>query len=171
MWKGGVIFLLFKKAATGVDVNLWREARSWPWTATYNIFWKNILPRDTSVSFKTTMQTVPVIWLLMILSAEHLLDLSCSSWRPWMRWWTDCCNQLFPGFKTPGCGSHNSARHRHLHPSHAIAGTMTTWIYTAVEVEKGAPSSSDQNRPPKYYSKFVDLVTRKTARWAACCPA
>ena len=31
--------------------------------------------------------------------------------------------------KLLGCGSHNSARHRHRRPPHAIAGTSTAQIY------------------------------------------
>ena len=67
-----------------------------------------------------------------------------------MKWWTDCCHQLLPGFKTPGCGSHNSAGHQHLCPSHAIAGTLTPRIKIAVKAEISvlaeAANLADQNR-------------------------
>ena len=63
---------------------------------------------------------------------------SRSSWCLRMKWWTDCCDQLFPGFKTPRLWV--SARHRHLRPSHVIASASTARIYTAREVERSEPS-------------------------------
>ena len=49
------------------------------------------------------------LWWLESPGSQRLS--SCSSWHPQMKWWTDCCDQLFPGFKSPSCRLCNSAGH------------------------------------------------------------
>ena len=67
--------------------------------------------------------------------------------------WSDGLTAVISCFLV--CGSHNSARHRHLHPSHAIGGTSTICIHIAMKVAKSVPSEAwnwwtetDPNIPP-----------------------
>ena len=138
MWKGGVIFLLFfkkKKPPLGS-------------AATYNICVGRIFSPVSvsnhmlakllsdlfkqkyhlSQSLRSGYWRFSRLWWLASAGSQRLS--SCSSWRLRMKWWTNCCDQLFPGFKT------------HLRPSHAIAGTSTTWIYTEMEAEISVPSEA-----------------------------
>ena len=54
------------------------------------------------------------------------VGLSCSSWHPWMKWWTDCCDQLLPGFKTPRLWVCTTVQVINT-SAHPIAGTLTAW--------------------------------------------
>ena len=73
--------------------------------------------------------------------------------------WSDGLTAVISCFlvlKLPGCGSHNSARHRHLRPSHAIACASTTWIDIAMEVEISVPSEAS-NWQTKTDPQFIAL--------------
>ena len=73
----------------------------------------------------------------------HLLDLSgCPVAHLDVRVRSDGLTAVISYFlvlKLAACGSHSSARHRHLRPPHAISATSTAQIYTAMEVEKVKP--------------------------------
>ena len=76
-----------------------------------------------------------------------------------MKWWTDCCDQRFPGFKTPVCGSHISAGHWHLRPPQAEAGTLPPLFQIAGEAEISVPCEAE-NRWTKTDIQFASLCLK-----------
>ena len=88
-----------------------------------------------------------------------------------MKWWTDCFDQLFPGFKTPRlwvpeqCRSSTppptSHRGRHI----AASFLDSRWGGNKCSLRGG--KSADQNRPPIYrpLSKTAGRATKRTADW------
>ena len=81
-------------------------------------------------------------------------------------------------FKLSNCGSHNSARHRHIRPSHAI-DTQSHIHGSDLHSSGGGKKCTlrgiklpDQNGPPIYHlpSKSTDLVAKRSTKLMACCP-
>ena len=75
-----------------------------------------------------------------------------------MKWWTDCCDQLFPGFKTPQLWVARQCRSSTLDLDSNGGRNKCT-------LQDG--KLTDQNRPPicRLLSKSADLAAKKTAKW------
>ena len=99
-----------------------------------------------------------------VVSADGSLVCSCSCWRLQMKWWTDCCDQLFPGFKTPRLWVVQQCTSSTPPPISRSSDTLTAGVYIAMEV--------NQIRPTIYHllSKSVDLAAKRTDKLAVCCP-
>ena len=68
-----------------------------------------------------------------------------------MKWWTDCCDQLFPGFNTL-----------------AIACASTTWIDIAMEVEISVPSEASNwqtKTDPQFTALCINPWTLPLKGW------
>ena len=104
------------------------------------IYWWSLYQPSAQCDVLGGELTVLLFFFLTLFKQTHL----------WMKSAVEVCCFLI--LKLPGCGSHNSPRHRNLSPSYAIANTSTTWIYIAMEVEKNSTFRgvilADQNRPP-----------------------
>ena len=93
---------------------------------------------------------------------------SHSSWRLQMKWWTDCYDQLFSGFKISQLWVTHQCMSSTPLPISRNSLYIDIW-----DLDSIGGKLVDQNRPPIYrliLSKSVDLAKKRTAELSACCP-
>ena len=92
-----------------------------------------------------------------------------------MKWWTDCCDQLFPGFKTPWLWVAQQCRSSTPPPTsrrgRQVAASFLDSRRGGNKCSLRGGKSVDQNRPPicRPLSKTVDKAAKRTGRLAAWC--
>ena len=99
---------------------------------------------------------------------------SCSSRCPRMKCWTDCCDQLFPGFKTLRLWVAQQCRSSTPPPTshrgrHVAASDLDSRRGGNKCTLRGG-KSADQNRPPVccLLSKTADRAAKRTGKLAPC---
>ena len=158
---------------------MWREARSLAWEASRICLSRRANSKVATVSSLPLQQQVD--------SKDSYRDQgdaaspgsqrlsSCSSWHPWMKWWTDCCDQLCPGFKTSQLQVTQQCTSSTPPPiSHNCRNIDGSDLHSNGGGKKYPPRRHTdwQNRPliccP--LSKSADLSAKRMAKLAACCP-
>ena len=100
---------------------------------------------------------------------------SCSSLCLWMKWWTDCCDQLFPGFKTPRLWVAQQCRLLTPPPTSLrgrhISASFSNSRRDGNKCTLRGGKSADQIRPPICWplSKTVDQDAKRTCKLVAWC--